>query len=1095
MLFTNISSSMPSSGTQTQPDGAVVVSGAQGIGAEQAIARISAQLQRFTDVVEWSGKPDLDLTLVVGRGTDDIPQDDTLSNFVEAEFFDGKGKRLPHQYDVEALRKWFETVVIGLRDGQTAEGSFRKGDDIRLLDHSHVKLGEPSWRVFLTRVMAGTLRLPIHVKTGLGYIEFHNPNANYPSKRLELGRHDVSNSSITSSTSKIRKRTHVQAPSANPDDIFININDVFRTSPTVLDEPDPQSLMNEINPSLGDRSEIWTRTCRFFQCPEDTTELHVAGINAPVKGHQLEAAYAILTQMNTSIATIMLSDAMGLGKTLEVFLVIVLFHQIKFAREQRLGHLPADVKSEPGLQCPLQDTSPFNFVCPCNPLGDASMIARVLPDLPSIITVLPGSMGQWVEQWDKFVVQTASGNYPHEAIVKLLVEHPDFPDRQCKYIVELTHAFVEPLNRGTPSRPLWDYKTSAGNTIPGNWQRPTTAITVIGLGASFMFLDESHRYSGAISGAETEAIRFLRTLRMYGKKPVLAVPVSGELKDSGPAYWWPFLNHALDTARDHKWSLDLAGINEIKNLKPYVGDYQWLAKNLHRTNNKREQAELKTNLRIMFSQLLSQTMIARKQSDMFQGRKIVNVSEIEVSDELLQIPAGLAKDAIDLLNSRCRLFLQRLYDEQMTVYARGEIPKPTHAAVQSAFLDDYDHISNMRYYNGQDATFLTAQRSTVCPAVAELSELRLFSEKWYEYEGVKDYMSKISNILCNGHISGNIYKEIETILANTPWWSRRSELYRTSTKLQWTKNWIERNLLQGRALRPLQVEDGDHMNVQHAVIFTDNPLDSFLTFMLLYPKLQEVDFMLLHAHVPTGPRRFGPSLHHRSYYSEWMSRKCPGWDSPPKVLITSYNVGGFGLNLQRANNVILLTEAPNPKVEAQAIARVMRLGQRLPMRGFKLRYESHAMESVRCCVNNNKLALAAVVPEEAAMGSPPGVAEPADELRGTAGHSADPTDMSPDTSSNMDDSSLELSSGGGLSRQVDDVSSATLANTDDTLDPYLELYDYRGRISREADDDLSDTLDNTDDTLDPHDYRDGMPSQVDDDLSDTLDNTDDTLDL
>eukprot|EP01083_Nonionella_stella_P085377 236754_1 len=59
-------------------------------------------------------------------------------------------------------------------------------------------------------------------------------------------------------------------------------------------------------------------------------------------------------------------------------------------------------------------------------------------------------------------------------------------------------------------------------------------------------------------------------------------------------------------------------------------------------------------------------------------------------------------------------------------------------------------------------------------------------------------------------------------------------------------------------------------------------------------------------------------------------------DPPTTIFLLSLRSGAVGINLTQANRVFLMEPAMNPALEAQAIGRVYRLGQRKPVKIIRM---------------------------------------------------------------------------------------------------------------------------------------------------------------
>jgi DNA repair protein RAD5 len=76
-------------------------------------------------------------------------------------------------------------------------------------------------------------------------------------------------------------------------------------------------------------------------------------------------------------------------------------------------------------------------------------------------------------------------------------------------------------------------------------------------------------------------------------------------------------------------------------------------------------------------------------------------------------------------------------------------------------------------------------------------------------------------------------------------------------------------------------------------------------------------------------------------------------DSEVKVFLISIKVGGVGLNLVEANNVVILEPWWNPAVEDQAMDRVNRIGQKRDMKVYRLVTKDSIEERI-CAIREEK---------------------------------------------------------------------------------------------------------------------------------------------
>ena len=76
--------------------------------------------------------------------------------------------------------------------------------------------------------------------------------------------------------------------------------------------------------------------------------------------------------------------------------------------------------------------------------------------------------------------------------------------------------------------------------------------------------------------------------------------------------------------------------------------------------------------------------------------------------------------------------------------------------------------------------------------------------------------------------------------------------------------------------------------------------------------------------------------------TEFQKEECP-----IRVMMLTMGTGGVGLNLQRANRMIILDPTWDPKKEEQAIGRIYRIGQTRDVRIVRLAYVNAVEDAMR----------------------------------------------------------------------------------------------------------------------------------------------------
>jgi SNF2 family DNA or RNA helicase len=161
----------------------------------------------------------------------------------------------------------------------------------------------------------------------------------------------------------------------------------------------------------------WAECCAFFEIDLSsltaTTLLHFPGMKSTIAPYQLQAAFLIVRQNGSNKITGggYLADKMGLGKTLETILVILLRRLVRLAQTevsqaQNRGDLSNHNSKDMGVgtPCPsrsrITNKSMWPFACPC----EAGLSAKLnLSKGPSLLLVPAGLATNWRSEWVKHV--------------------------------------------------------------------------------------------------------------------------------------------------------------------------------------------------------------------------------------------------------------------------------------------------------------------------------------------------------------------------------------------------------------------------------------------------------------------------------------------------------------------------------------------------------------------------------------------------------------------------------------------------------------------------------------------------------------------
>ncbi|KAH6664539.1 P-loop containing nucleoside triphosphate hydrolase protein [Halenospora varia] len=164
------------------------------------------------------------------------------------------------------------------------------------------------------------------------------------------------------------------------------------------------------NPTLLNR---WEECSALFKIDPTRTSINervrIAGVKTMLYQYQVFGVWWQLAQSRTSIGGGFLADEMGLGKTLSFLAYIVVERQLSWlwddiARsEKRMDgrHIPREHANTPGLICPTEDERPHWICCPCsrdNPSSHYGAQRGVR------LAVVPQHLVEtWMGEWNKHV--------------------------------------------------------------------------------------------------------------------------------------------------------------------------------------------------------------------------------------------------------------------------------------------------------------------------------------------------------------------------------------------------------------------------------------------------------------------------------------------------------------------------------------------------------------------------------------------------------------------------------------------------------------------------------------------------------------------
>ncbi|KAI0120926.1 hypothetical protein F4776DRAFT_632419 [Hypoxylon sp. NC0597] len=742
-----------------------------------------------------------------------------------------------------------------------------------------------------------------------------------------------------------------------------------------VDEESYLQQVEDISSRFALRSisaEDWKRVCRMFQCPEDSREYTPVGFKLAISDYQLHAIWWQITQFPIrGVPGGCLGDEMGLGKTIEVLSVFVVFALIKMNYFEVLDywvkgkmtdgrmHLPRLQQAATAVACPSQQRSPYGVLCPCVKSRDTYKIAWKLPSLPTICFVRPGSLYSWRREYEKLI----DFNVPVMKRLTFSIMHNDFKEDKYYHNINRVRTTMASTTKvhvdkyGEPNCSLigrkglssWFLLVSSSGApalltaydgkrvtysapkgghdkqLPGAWGNKV--FTINGLAASFVFFDESHTYRGS-SSRLTQPFSPLKTITEKARNSPIAFAVSASIPGGGPGQLTSIVDHILRAKRLREGgSPNIGGIASATVLEKMKNDWNYLLQKNHIVSNANTKAEVERRRESMdqlMKNLVPHILMARRNTDTFRGRTIgENDRQIVLEQIKCNMLDGTGRDAFCKLTGNVHAYVvQALEDRHNAWVVGGRLgPEPTQCSIEREFFGGPSAKTAMNLGKAC-ATWTQLLRANVYPMVAQLYLDKLVQEDAMDADNINRYGGEACLSAVSGASRGTVLRK----LAASPFWLYRAQLGAQSSRFYTLCKYVE-DMVAYRDKQPDMNDPGpaDGTNLRHMVVFTDSPVSSFITFMLLYEKYADIQVILINGLTPKLSTKRAPKYGRQEMVDDLMS-DCTN-DSPNKILVSTYRLCGTGLNMQRANYCILMEPARDAREEAQAAARVNRRGQ------------------------------------------------------------------------------------------------------------------------------------------------------------------------
>ncbi|KAI0163929.1 hypothetical protein GGR57DRAFT_516275 [Xylariaceae sp. FL1272] len=736
-----------------------------------------------------------------------------------------------------------------------------------------------------------------------------------------------------------------------------------------------------------DDDEEWQHVCDLFSCETTATEAKIDGIKVTIRGHQMLAIYRTLAQVTTGIASFIIGDDVGLGKTGTSLATLAIFHMFHRTRtevmkewEGKTRGARKHLKPDQTGKCPSQQG---RVECWCNPKSLAREVTKVLPAFPSMVVIKPDLIDNWVKEFGKFIAADVRGSPTDD--MSLAVAYATY-DKKNDLTLNDRESLITPVVNPNA------YGTEQGLTPPSNGSativyssnslmskvRSINKINVAyrndkkrnrtkaipGLGFAFVFMEEFHDYHG--SSGRTIPFALLRDLAELDPiRPTMAIGLSGSIK-SDMRYWYPMIEHAFYNAELKDQALTFTNMDKLADFQQLLNHWNYLIMHLQEDvsmieGRRGEEITTRSEQLIPFlKDFIPKMIIARNQGDRFRGGDPLYVKQ-DVTWVDLPMPDGETKQVFTQLSQRVKSWMEVRYaSETEDAKKQGRMPLERRAwmnqQVRELPIQKGDHAHS---------EFQLCSKASCFPTIARIiengeDEEVTYNDTLFSFKGLAVSISKALQKALNPSRAPPAQGEVLASLQKSVWFKHRKTLLTESPKMQRIVEELD-GLLKLRGLSyddPESVKTGllpppDVTNIRHLVIFADTNLTALLIFMILFLKHRKTkNISLLYCHSGVAPGE-------RDAFCDYIQQDCTA-DSPNKVLISTIDTMGVGHNIYRASEAIIVDVPLSSDKQLQAFGRVDRPGNRQKPRIIQLFDSTNLSELVRMSRNHNREVLATI---------------------------------------------------------------------------------------------------------------------------------------
>lgn len=653
------------------------------------------------------------------------------------------------------------------------------------------------------------------------------------------------------------------------------------------------------------------------------------GMKTPLRLHQLWALFWVISSApDRHVATPLLADDMGLGKTATAIgVAVVAPHLVQLwedVRDYPDRHLDAD---DDRTECP-SGTYRSGMQCPCVPGSWSRKIAVELSCGPTLVAATHEILEGWKREFAKFV-DPESG-----IVMQSLYKGPAFNRRDV-----LAHGRIRAAAGGqdenvrlTPRPGQSRYillmpTTDAAKgiedefcaVVPRRNGKPATKVK-FAIQPSRVIVDEAHLIKNKKTKFWTRIRRWLRR----SIQPTYLLGLSGTPMTRDPGDFGRFIDHIMEPGAG--WSKPLRPPDGCtpKRLKQLVVRYNRSLAQGAKTPAGRvpggQQQQPQDDFSAELASMLSHFTLRRVRGTLFAGQRLGGGTppvEYEVID--CRPPASHHAHVQAVIATTKGEVQRRLHDRLEIWRAQPEGNRPSKPTMQ----DILKHVSSGTASN---SNFETLEICATFPAVARLLHDKRYV-KW-KFNG-----SDVKKIITKGTVDEARGSEI---------WRRCRNICSGSTKMEKLGELIGRMIDDEEPARG----SGGLVPDKKMIVLAPKPFAAHVACAYIDQEFPNVGVSIVVSNVPPARRSalYGP-FQTATVDELRQEHETPG-PATPRILVTTLGIGAQGLNLARANYLVVLGPSWAESTHDQAFCRIDRDGQLFTPHLFMLLDSTNPAESL-----------------------------------------------------------------------------------------------------------------------------------------------------